>query len=47
MIGMDENGKPSPVPKLSIETEDDKRRYNDAIRRKEARVHSRSLTHIK
>ena len=47
MIGMDENGKPSPVPKLIPETEDEKRRYNDSIRRKEARIASRTLSHIK
>ncbi len=47
MIGMDATGKPSPVPKLEPVTEDDKRRYNDAIRRKEARVQSRTLSHIK
>ena len=47
MIGVDESGKPTPVPKLDLQTEDDKRRYNDAIRRKEARVHARSLTHIR
>ncbi|WP_419769876.1 MAG: acyl-CoA thioesterase [Candidatus Marinarcus sp.] len=47
MIAVDENGKPTPVPKLELETEDDKRRYNDAIRRKEARVHARSISHIK
>lgn len=47
MIAVDENGKPTPVPKLEIETEDDKRRYNDAIRRKESRLHARNLTHIK
>ncbi|RXJ60301.1 acyl-CoA thioesterase [Candidatus Marinarcus aquaticus] len=47
MIAVDENGKPTPVPKLEIETEDDKRRYNDAIRRKESRLHARNLNHIK
>ena len=47
MIAVSEEGKPTPVPKLAIDTEDDKRRYNDAIRRKEARVHSRTLSHIK
>ncbi len=41
MIAVDENGKPTPVPKLALESEDDKRRYNDAIRRKEARLHVR------
>lgn len=43
MIGVDENGNPVPVPKLALITEDDKRRYNDAIRRKEARVKARSV----
>lgn len=46
MIAVDADGKPTPVPKLDLETEDDKRRYNDAIRRKEARIQARSLTHI-
>ncbi|MFA7091360.1 MAG: acyl-CoA thioesterase [Arcobacteraceae bacterium] len=46
MIAVDVDGKPTPVPKLDLETEDDKRRYNDAIRRKEARIQARSLTHI-
>jgi acyl-CoA hydrolase len=46
MIAVDENGKPTPVPKLELDTEDDKRRYNDAIRRKEARIHAKNLTHI-
>lgn len=38
MIAMDDNGKPTPVPKLELETEDDKRRYNDAIKRRESRM---------
>ncbi len=46
MISVDIDGKPIPVPKLELETEDDKRRYNDAIRRKEARINATSLTHI-
>jgi acyl-CoA hydrolase len=46
MIAVDADGKPTPVPKLELETEDDKRRYNDAIRRKEARINAKSLTHI-
>jgi len=46
MIAVDAEGKPTPVPKLELDTEDDKRRYNDAIRRKEARIHAKSLTHI-
>ena len=41
MIAVDENGKPAPVPKLDLVTEDDKRRYNDAIGRRESRMCSR------
>lgn len=41
MIAVDENGKPAPVPKLDLITEDDKRRYNDAIARRESRMSSR------
>ena len=41
MIAVDEAGKPAPVPKLELVTEDDKRRYNDAIQRREIRMSSR------
>jgi acyl-CoA hydrolase len=41
MISVDEEGKPTPVPKLELLTEDDKRRYNDAIKRREIRMNSR------
>ncbi len=41
MIAVDENGKPAPVPKLDLVTEDDKRRYNDAIARRESKISSR------
>lgn len=41
MVAVDEDGKPIPVPKLELITEDDKRRYNDAITRKEFRMSSR------
>lgn len=41
MIAMDENGKTTPVPKLEPQTEDEKRRYNDAIKRRESRMSSR------
>ena len=41
MVAVDEDGKPIPVPKLELITEDDKRRYNDAIARKEFRMSSR------
>ncbi|WP_321315390.1 acyl-CoA thioesterase [Halarcobacter sp.] len=41
MIAMDENGNPTSVPKLEPETEDEKRRYNDAIKRREIRMASK------
>lgn len=41
MIAMGEDGKTTPVPKLEPETEDEKRRYNDAIARREARMSSK------
>ncbi len=41
MIAMDEDGKPTLVPKLEPQTEDEKRRYNDAIKRREMRMTSR------
>ena len=41
MIAVDEHGKPALVPKLEPETEDEKRRYNDAIKRREIRMASR------
>jgi len=44
MVCIDENGNPSPVPKLELISEDDKRRYNDALKRKEIRM---SLRHTK
>ena len=34
MVAVDENGVPMPVPKLELITEDDKRRYNDALKKK-------------
>lgn len=43
MIAMDDNGKTTPVPKLIVESEDEKRRYNDAIARRENRISIRNL----
>ncbi len=41
MVSVDENDNPIPVPKLEPETEDEKRRYNDAIERREFRMSTR------
>jgi len=42
MVCIDENGNPAPVPKLELISEDDKRRYNDALKRKEFRMSLRN-----
>lgn len=34
-VALDENGKPSPVPPIRIETEEDQKNYNDAQKRYE------------
>lgn len=41
MVAVDEEGKPTPVPKLDPSTEDERRRYNDAIKRRETRMNSK------
>lgn len=41
MVAVNEEGKAIPVPKLEPETEDEKRRYNDAIERRDIRMSSR------
>jgi len=41
MVAMDEHGNPTPIAKLEPQTEDEKRRYNDAIKRREIRMASK------
>ncbi len=41
MIAVDKEGKGIPIPKLEPKTEDEKRRYNDAIKRREIRMSSK------
>ncbi|MCT4641273.1 MAG: acyl-CoA thioesterase [Bacteriovoracaceae bacterium] len=36
-VALDEYGKPMNVPSLKLETDDDKRRYENALKRKEAK----------
>lgn len=43
MVAVNEEGKSSAVPKLDPQTEDEKRRYNDAIKRRELRMAVRDL----
>ncbi|MBD6955815.1 MAG: acyl-CoA thioesterase [Thermoplasmata archaeon] len=37
-VAIDENGKPSPVPRLLIRNEEERNRYNQALERKEQRL---------
>ena len=37
-VALDEHGKPTPVPAVAAETADEKRRYEEAKKRREARV---------
>lgn len=43
LVSVDENERPQPVPKLEPKTEDEKRRYNDAIKRREFRMAAQAL----
>jgi len=36
-VALDENGKPTPIPKIIPETEEEKRRYNQALARRKLR----------
>jgi acyl-CoA hydrolase len=38
MVALDTNGKPTQVPKLLLETEDDKKRFAEGLARMEQRV---------
>ncbi|MDO9212526.1 MAG: acyl-CoA thioesterase [Methylococcales bacterium] len=37
MVAMDDTGKPTPVPRLEVETDDEKRYYAEALLRKQMR----------
>ncbi len=40
-VALGENGKPIAVPQVSFETEEEKRRFDDALRRREQRLERR------
>ena len=40
-VALDANGRPSPVPEVLLKTEDDKRRFNEAVKRREHRLKRR------
>lgn len=42
-VSLDENGKPVRVNKVIPETEDEKRRYEEALQRRDARLKERSV----
>ena len=47
-VALDKNDKPMQVPKLLLETEDQKRRFEDAKKRRESRLHQvKKHKHIK
>jgi acyl-CoA hydrolase len=43
-VALDANGRPVEVPPLILETEEDRRRHQEAISRREIRVHTRAKT---
>ena len=43
MVAVDEHGKPTAVPPLTINTETQKRRYEEALQRKEVRLRMNEL----
>ena len=43
-VSLDENGKPRPVPKLILETDEERREYQEALKRREERLKRRQIT---
>jgi len=43
-VGVDENGKPVKTFEISPETDEEKRRYNEALQRREQRLSSRKIS---
>ncbi len=43
-VSLDENGRPTPVPRLLTETEEEKKEFRDAEKRREARLKLREQT---
>ena len=41
-VAIDENGKPAPVPRLALETKDERRRWREAIARRRVRLARRA-----
>lgn len=37
-VAIDENGRPTPVPKLKLETDDERKRFEQALERKKLRL---------
>ncbi|NOY46150.1 acyl-CoA thioesterase [Deferrisoma camini] len=42
-VALDEHGKPRPVPPLVLETDEDRRRWEAALHRREERMRTRSI----
>ncbi|MFV0481959.1 MAG: acyl-CoA thioesterase [Campylobacteraceae bacterium] len=43
MVAVDEKGKPTPIEPLLLESDEDKRRFHDAEKRREARLKSNGV----
>lgn len=41
-VALDKNGKPTPIPKLKLETEEDKRKFEEGKMRMEKRIEERN-----
>lgn len=44
-VALGKDGKPSPVPRLALETDDDRRRWEAGLRRREERARTRQVLH--
>lgn len=47
MVALDSNGRPSPIPELLLQTEQEKRRFDSALRRRKIRLELRKETEKK
>ena len=44
-VALDDDGRPTEVPRLACETEDDRRRYRDGAERRRRRIEERDAMH--
>ncbi|KAF6243774.1 acyl-CoA thioesterase [Nitrosopumilus sp. b1] len=46
MVALGENGKPTPVPELILETDDEKKRFQEGEKRMQQRISERKKSHV-